>query len=307
MGYKAKFSPRFFRSKCKPSPLPCLSWDGVGGVGQRWFRILHKSGIDSPILWRSPGLSSVRVCWDCWQYGRSAWALVLSGVQAGRRSFTVIFWPFLSFPSLPSLCPLPSISWAALALGSGWLGDCIGWGGLVSLCPHAGLGCCAGFLGCRRWPLSSPCLASSPSPGCCLWALVLLSPSVLSPGFWRSSAVLWCWPAMRWGWVLALGGVGAGVVQAVAVVAGWGWWVVIWRAWDSSCCTNTLLQIWLLFKGKAINFERFFLDIAHKVRYNNTRVKEIVNPLQLTASPSAGRRTDGRKEPANQPERRSAK
>lgn len=93
---------------------------------------------------------------------------------------------------------------------------------------------------------------------------------------------------MRWGWVLALGGVGAGVVQAVAVVAGWGWWVVIWRAWDSSCCTNTLLQIWLLFKGKAINFERFFLDIAHKVRYNNTRVKEIVNPLQLTASPLLG-------------------
>lgn len=271
-GYKADFSPWRWRSKCKVSPLPCLPWDSVGGVGQGQFCILHKSGIDSPILWRSPGLSSVRVCWDCWQYGRSAWALALSGVQAGRRSFTVIFWPFLSFPSLPSLCPLPSISWAALALGSGWLGDCIGWGGLVSLCPHAGLGCCAGFLGC-----------------------------------WRSSAVLWCWPAMRWGWVLALGGVGAGVVQAVAVVAGWGWWVVIWRAWDSSCCTNTLLQIWLLFKGKAINFERFFLDIAHKVRYNNTRVKEIVNPLQLTASPSAGRRMDGRREPVNQSERRSAK
>lgn len=34
------------------------------------------------------------------------------------------------FPSLPSLCPLPSISWAALALLSDWLGDCIGWGRL---------------------------------------------------------------------------------------------------------------------------------------------------------------------------------
>lgn len=81
---------------------PCLAspWDSVGGVGQGQFCILHKSGIDSPILWRSPGLSSVRVCWDCWQYGRSAWALALSGVQAGRRSFTVIFWPFLSFPFL---------------------------------------------------------------------------------------------------------------------------------------------------------------------------------------------------------------
>ena len=99
-GYKADFSPWLGRSKCKVSPLPCLPWDSVGGVGQGRFRILHKSGIDSPILWRSPGLSSVRVCWDCWQYGRSAWALALSGVQAGRRSFTVIFWPFLSFPSL---------------------------------------------------------------------------------------------------------------------------------------------------------------------------------------------------------------
>lgn len=99
-GYKADFSPRRWRSKCKVSPLPCLPWDSVGGVGQGQFCILHKSGIDSPILWRSPGLSSVRVCWDCWQYGRSAWALALSGVQAGRRSFTVIFWLFLSFPFL---------------------------------------------------------------------------------------------------------------------------------------------------------------------------------------------------------------
>mgnify|MGYP001630216871 CR=1 FL=1 len=44
----------------------------------------------------------------------------------------------------------------------------------------------------------------------------------------------------------------------------------------------------VIIQGKAINFERFFLDIAHKVRYNNTRVKEIVNPLQLTASPLLG-------------------
>ena len=206
-GYKAEFSPGLGRSKCKVSPLPCFSWDSVGGVGQGQFCILHKSGIDSPILWRSPGLSSVRVCWDCWQYGRSAWALVLSGVQAGRRSFTVIFWPFLSFPSVLSL-PSPGRRW--LCCLAGW-GIASAGGGWVSLCPHAGLGCCAGFLGCRRWPLSSPCLAPSPSPGCCLWALVLLSPSVLPPGCWRSSAVLWCWPAMRWGWVLALGVVGAGL------------------------------------------------------------------------------------------------
>lgn len=253
-GYKADFLPWRWRSKCKVSPLPCLPWDIVGGVGQGQFCILHKSGIASPVLWRSPGLSSVRVCWDCWQYGRSAWALALSGVQAGRRSFTVIFWPFLSSPSsLPSLCPLPSISWAALALLSGWLGDCIGWGWAV-LCPPAGRGCWAGSPGCRRWPLGFSCLAFSPSPGFCLWALALLSPSVLSPGCWRSSAALWCWPAMRWGWVLALGGVGAGAVQAVPVAAGWGWCALIWRAAGSSCCTNTALQIWLLFKRKAINF-----------------------------------------------------
>lgn len=205
-GYKADFSPWRWRSKCKVSPLPCLPWDSVGGVGQGQFCILHKSGIDSPILWRSPGLSSVRVCWDCWQYGRSAWALALSGVQAGRRSFTVIFWPFLSFPSsLPSLCPLPSISWAALALLSGWLGDCIGWGGLVSLCPHAGLGCCAGFLGCRRWPLSSPCLASSPllGAGSGVWCCGLPLSSLLGAGvpLLSSGAGLLCAGAGCWPWV----------------------------------------------------------------------------------------------------------
>lgn len=218
-GYKADFSPWRWRSKCKVSPLPCLPWDSVGGVGQGQFCILHKSGIDSPILWRSPGLSSVRVCWDCWQYGRSAWALALSGVQAGRRSFTVIFWPFLSFPSLPSLCPLPSISWAALALLSDWLGDCIGWGRLGLPLSSCWPWLLCWLSGCRCWPLSFSCLAFSPSPGCCLWGLVLLSPSALSPGCWRSSAVLWCWPAMRWGWVLALGGVGAGLSRP------WRWWL----------------------------------------------------------------------------------
>lgn len=219
-GYKAEFSPGLGRSKCKVSPLPCLPWDSVGGVGQGQFCILHKSGIDSPILWRSPGLSSVRVCWDCWQYGRSAWALALSGVQAGRRSFTVIFWPFLSFPSsLPSLCPLPSISWAALALLSGWLGDCIGWGRL-----GLPLSSCWPWLLC--WLPWVQALAAVLSLSCVLslsWVLSLGfgagSPSALSPGCWRSSAVLWCWPAMRWGWVLALGGVGAGLSRP------WRWWL----------------------------------------------------------------------------------
>lgn len=133
-GYKAEFSPGLGRSKCKVSPLPCLPWDSVGGVGQGRFRILHKSGIVSPGAGRSPGLSSGRVCLDFWQHGRSAWALAISGAQAGRRSYTVIFWPFLSpFPFLPSLLSLPFTSWAVLALLYGWLGDCIGWGWLSSV------------------------------------------------------------------------------------------------------------------------------------------------------------------------------
>ena len=53
----------------------------------------------------------------------------------------------------------------------------------------------------------------------------------------------------------------------------------------------------VIIQAKAINFERIFLDIAHKVRYNDTRVKEIVNPLQLTASPLLG---GGRTEERNQ-------
>ena len=60
-GYKAEFSPGLGRSKCKVSPLPCFSWDSVGGVGQGQFCILHKSGIDSPILWRAFGHSSPEV------------------------------------------------------------------------------------------------------------------------------------------------------------------------------------------------------------------------------------------------------
>lgn len=150
-GYKADFSPWRWRSKCKVSPLPCLPWDSVGGVGQGQFCILHKSGIDSPILWRSPGLSSVRVCWDCWQYGRSAWALALSGVQAGRRSFTVIFWPFL----FPFLSPVSlSSPFHLLGAGSGvWccclpLSSLLG-AGVPLLSSGAGL-LCAGA-GCWPW------------------------------------------------------------------------------------------------------------------------------------------------------------
>lgn len=160
-GYKADFSPGLGRSKCKVSPLPCLSWDSLGGVGQGRFRILHKSGIASPVLWRSPGLSSGLVCWDGWRHGWSAWAVALSGVQAGRRSFTVIFWPFLSPFPLSSVLPLSCISWAVLALVSGWPWYCIGCGWLGVLCPPAGRGCCAGSLGAGAGAvLLLPCVLS---------------------------------------------------------------------------------------------------------------------------------------------------
>ena len=203
-GYKADFSPWRWRSKCKVSPLPCLPWDSVGGVGQGRFRILHKSGIDSPILWRSPGLSSVRVCWDCWQYGRSAWALALSGVQAGRRSFTVIFWPFLSFPFSPvSLSsPFHLLGGAGSAV---WLAGGLhrlGAAGspsvlllavvavLASL--GAGAGCCP-LLVLRPLPLLG---AGSGVWCCCLPLSSLLGAGVplLSSGAGLLCAGAGCWP-----------------------------------------------------------------------------------------------------------------
>ena len=137
----------------------------------------------------------------------------------------------LSFSGRSSLSlPLSRLSVLSLpSPGRRWLCCLAGWGiasaggGWVSPCPHAGLGCCAGFLGCRRWPLSSPCLASSPSPGCCLWALVLLS---LCPLSWVLAFL--CCPLVLACYALGLGaGLGWGrcwAVQAVAVVAGW--WLV---------------------------------------------------------------------------------
>lgn len=205
-GYKADFSPWRWRSKCKVSPLPCLPWDSVGGVGQGQFCILHKSGIDSPILWRSPGLSSVRVCWDCWQYGRSAWALALSGVQAGRRSFTVIFWPFL-FPSpFSPLFPLPPV-WLVRCPGWCWLcclaGGFMGWGWLSSGLLLA-VSSWAGSV-CRRWPLVSPlpCFLSLLGAGSGLWCCCLPLPSLLGAGvsLLSSGAGLLCAGAGCWPWV----------------------------------------------------------------------------------------------------------
>lgn len=204
-GYKADFSPWRWRSKCKVSPLPCLPWDSVGGVGQGQFCILHKSGIDFPILWRSPGLSSVRVCWDCWQYGRSAWALALSGVQAGRRSFTVIFWPFLSLPSLfPLSSPFHLLGGAGSAV---WLA-----GGLhrlgAAVSPSALMLALVAVLaslgaGAGRCPL--PVLRPLPLLGAVsgLWYCCLPLPSLLGAGvpLLSSGAGLLCAGAGCWPWV----------------------------------------------------------------------------------------------------------
>lgn len=221
----------------------------------------------------------------------------------------------LSFSGRSSLSlPLSRLSVLSLpSPGRCWL-CCLAVWGIAS----AGGGCCLPLSSCWPWLLCwlpwVQALAAVLSLSCVLslsWVLSLGFGAAVSlcPLSWVLAFL--CCPLVLACYALGLGaGLGWGrcwAVQAVPVAAGWGWCALIWRAADSSYCTNAALQIWLLFKRKAINFERFFLDIAHKVRYNDTRVKEIVNPLQLTASPSAGRRTDGRKEPANQSERRSAK
>lgn len=201
-GYKAEFSPGLGRSKCKVSPLPCFSWDSVGGVGQGQFCILHKSGIDSPILWRSPGLSSVRVCWDCWQYGRSAWALVLSGVQAGRRSFTVIFFPFLSPVSLSSPFHLLGGAGSAVWLAGGL--HRLGAAGSPSVLMLALVAVLASLgAGAGRCPL--PVLRPLPLLGAVsgLWCCCLPLPSLLGAGvpLLSSGAGLLCAGAGCWPWV----------------------------------------------------------------------------------------------------------
>ena len=228
-GYKAEFSPGLGRSKCKVSPLPCFSWDSVGGVGQGQFCILHKSGIDSPVLWRSPGLSSGALL-GCplavyagiagsiagapgrWLYrGRKlGGALILS--FSGRSSF-----PLPSLPSFPFLLS----GWCGALGGAGsavWL--VVSWAGAG--CPLAscwpcppGLALCAG-----AGRLFLPCLASSPS-----WvsALGFGAAASLCPFSWVLAFL--CCPLVLACYVLGLGaGLGCGrcwAVQAVAVVAGW--------------------------------------------------------------------------------------
>lgn len=239
MGYKAKFSPRFFRSKCKPSPLPCLSWDGVGGVGQGWFRILHKSGIEFPGAGRSPGLA----VWPGMLGRLAAWVERLGGGLIGCRWWAALLCcDFLCAPSLSSP-PLslsrssaPWVQAVGLALVFGW-----------ALALHGrrrsrfpGLG----RAGASCWP----CVLSA-SAGC--WLCLSSSGGWLSPGS--------CWPLLGvdclgaagcWLW-LRLGFPGSrlsALVQGwrVSRPCRWWWlgWVMGWRwAWWLAYPVRQIAQI----------------------------------------------------------------
>ena len=176
MGYKAKFSPRFFRSKCKPSPLPCLPWDSVGGVGQGQFCILHKSGIEFPGAGRSPGLA----VWPGMLGRLAAWVERLGGGLIGCRWWAALLCcDFLCAPSLFSPLPLSPQIGGSLGAGGGagsgvWLGLALH-GRRRSRFPGLGRA------GASCWP----CILSA-SAGC--WLCLSSSGGWLSPGS--------CWPLL---------------------------------------------------------------------------------------------------------------
>ena len=127
-GYKADFSPWRWRSKCKVSPLPCLPWDSVGGVGQGQFRILHKSGIEFHGAGRSPGLA----VWPGMLGRLAAWVERLGGGLIGCRWWAALLCcDFLCAP--PPLSPsLPLQIVGSLGAGGGagsgvWLGAGSAW------------------------------------------------------------------------------------------------------------------------------------------------------------------------------------
>lgn len=198
-----------------------------------------------------------------------------SGAGAGRRCNAVIFCalPLSLLPSPPLSLSRSSASWVqavGLALVFGW-----------ALALHGRR--CSRFPGLGRAgaPLLAlrPLAAGSPlAPAGLCWALTA----------WGLLGLALAPPGLPWLQALRLGAGLAGVQAVPVVVAGLGDGLavgVVAGVSRSSNCTNQALQVWLLFKGKAINFERFFLDFAHKVRYNSTRVKEIVNQLRFAASP----------------------
>ena len=217
----------------------------------------------------------------------SAWAVVSSGAGGGRRSYAVIFCALPLSSPLSPCSPSPDRR----------LPGCRRWGWLWCLagrwlCMSAGVPGSLGWVG-----LALPAgLASSPP---LLGAGFALRPLAgwLSPGSWWPLLGVDCLGLLG----LAPGVPWASLAPGSALVQGWRasrpcrWWLaglgdrlavgVVAGVSRSSNCTDQALQVWLLFKVKAINFERFFLDFAHKVRYNNTRVKEIVNQLRFAASP----------------------
>lgn len=123
-GYKAEFSPGLGRSKCKVSPLPCLPWDSVGGVGQGRFRILHKSGIEFPGAGRSPGLA----VWPGMLGRLAAWVERLGGGLIGcRRS------------RFPGLGRAGASCWPCILSASAGCWSCLVSSGAGSLLVPAGL------------------------------------------------------------------------------------------------------------------------------------------------------------------------
>lgn len=205
MGYKAKFSPRFFRSKCKPSPLPCLSWDGVGGVGQGWFRILHKSGIEFPGAGRSPGLA----VWPGMLGRLAAWVERLGGGLIGCRWWAALFYcHFLAVPLFP-FSPVSLSSPFHLLGGAGsavWLAGGLhrlGAAGSPSVLMLALVAVLASLgAGAGRCPL--PVLRPLPLLGAVsgLWCCCLPLPSLLGAGvpLLSSGAGLLCAGAGCWPW-----------------------------------------------------------------------------------------------------------
>lgn len=229
-GYKAEFSPGLGRSKCKVSPLPCFSWDSVGGVGQGQFCILHKSGIEFPGAGRSPGLA----VWPGMLGRLAAWVERLGGGLIGCRWWAALLCcDFLCalFSPLP-LSPSPDRR----------LPGCRRWGWLWCL---AGRWLCmgAGVPGSLGWVgLALPCwpCVLSASAGC--W-LCLASSGAGSP---LVPAGL-CWALTAWG-LLGAGSRLSAWVQGWRVPrpCRWWWlgWVMGWRwAWWLAYPVRQIAQI----------------------------------------------------------------